>query len=82
MLIFKKIGTYCVRKGRVTVSRNLHLVEELIIFFKHTTIERRCNERREMVTFLPVLSLCSSRSEEVLSVVYSVSAAVPAPQQL
>ena len=34
------------------------------------------------LTFLPVLSLCSSRSEDVLSVVYSVSAAVPAPQQL
>ena len=43
---------------------------------------RKRRERRKAVTFLPVLSLCSSRSEEVLSVVYSVSAAVPAPQQL
>ncbi len=36
-------------------------------------------ERR---TVRPVLSLCSSRLEEAICVVYSVSAAVPAPQQL
>ena len=33
-------------------------------------------------TFLPVSSLWSSNSEEIWRVVYSVSAAVPAPQQL
>ena len=35
-----------------------------------------------MQTFLPVSSLWSSNSEEIWRVVYSVSAAVPAPQQL
>jgi len=33
-------------------------------------------------TFLPVANLCSSRLEEMKAVVNSVSAAVPAPQQL
>lgn len=47
--------------------------------YKHTQMYALL---RSLRTVLPVERRCSSRSLEIFKVVYSVSAAVPAPQQL
>ena len=89
-----EVGSSDVDPSHHQIGSNVALVVEQMLLKHsegsgHPWLEREGEREGERVrwceveaTFLPVSSLWSSSSEEILRVVYSVSAAVPAPPQL